>query len=253
MQNNRDDMQNKYDDKSFFDYYVDMRESGNNANTLIEIPAIKTLIPDLKGKRVLDLGCGMGEMCKYYKTLGAEYVLGIDISTNMIEYANAHNKESGIEYLVLPLERLYKLKDKFDVVISSLAFHYVADFDALVKDIKTVMNPGAVLIFSTEHPMATCLQLPKDGHIEKKIEIDGERYYLIKDYNRPGKRVMIWNDEEVVKYHRNFETFINGLVSNGYFIDKLLEPVATEKAISIIPKYRYQYDRPYFLVIKCHI
>ena len=245
--------QNKYDDKTFFDYYVDMRESGNNANSLIEMPTIKTLIPDLKDKSVLDLGCGMGEMCKYYKSLGAKRVLGIDISTNMIDYANTHNKEDGIEYMILPLERLFKIKERFDVVISSLAFHYVEDFDALMKDVRAIMNPGATLIFSTEHPMATCLQLPLDGHIDKKIDIEGERYYLVKDYNRPGKREYVWNDEVVVKYHRNFEIFINGLVSNGFMIDKLIEPAATEKAISIIPKYKYQYDRPYFLVIKCHI
>ena len=245
--------QNKYDDKTFFDYYIDMREKGHNANSLIEIPTIKTLIPDLKGKSVLDLGCGMGEMCKYYKSLGAKRVLGIDISTNMIDYANAHNKEDGIEYMILPLERLFKIKERFDVVISSLAFHYVEDFDTLMKDVRAVMNPGATLIFSTEHPMATCLQLPLDGHIDKKVEIDGERYYLIKDYNRPGRREFMWNDEVVVKYHRNFEIFINGLVSNGFMIDKLIEPAATEKAISIIPKYRYQYDRPYFIVFKCHI
>jgi SAM-dependent methyltransferase len=245
--------QNKYDDKTFFDYYVDMRESGNNANSLIEMPTIKTLIPDLKDKSVLDLGCGMGEMCKYYKSLGAKRVLGIDISTNMIDYANTHNKEDGIEYMILPLERLFKIKERFDVVISSLAFHYVEDFDALMKDVRAIMNPGATLIFSTEHPMATCLQLPLDGHIDKKIDIEGERYYLVKDYNRPGKREYVWNDEVVVKYRRNFEIFVNGLVSNGFMIDKLIEPAATEKAISIIPKYKYQYDRPYFLVIKCHI
>ena len=192
-------------------------------------------------------------MCKYYKSIGAKNVLGVDISVNMIDYANTHNKEDGIEYMVLPLERLYQLKDKYDVVISSLAFHYIKDFDTLLKDIKSVMNPNATLIFSTEHPMATCLQLPLDGHIDKKIEIEGERYYLVKDYNRPGKREYVWNDEVVIKYHRNFETFINDLVSNGFMIDKLLEPAATEKAISIIPKYKYQYDRPYFLVIKCHI
>ena len=83
--------QNIYDDSSFYKEYREMREKDLNANVLIEIPTIKSMLPDLKGKRILDLGCGNGTMSKYFIENGAEYVLALDISKNMIEEA----KENG--------------------------------------------------------------------------------------------------------------------------------------------------------------
>ena len=52
--------QNIYDNTKFFEEYQKMRETKINANELIEIPEIKSMLPDLKDKKILDLGCGAG-------------------------------------------------------------------------------------------------------------------------------------------------------------------------------------------------
>lgn len=243
-------MQNKYDDNSFFEYYKNMRESNINANSLIEIPAMKSLLPDLKNKTVLDLGCGMGEMCKYYVEQGASSVYGIDLSQNMIDYALEHNKLPNITYNVMALEHIEKITEKFDVIISSLTFHYIEDYNKLLKDIKNLLNDNGILVFSMEHPLTTAMQLPTDGSVTKYMELNNERYYIYKDYNNPGKRIVNWNNEDVVKHHRNFEITINGLIENGFAINKILEPKASEEAIKLVPKYKFQKDKPYFLLIK---
>lgn len=64
-----------------------------NANNLFEIPALFSMMPDLKGKRVLDLGCCFREHCKRFIEYGAKKVIGIDISEKMLEVAMAENSD----------------------------------------------------------------------------------------------------------------------------------------------------------------
>ena len=50
--------QNIYDNETFFEGYRKIRENEVNANKLFESPALLSLMPDLRGRKVLDLGCG---------------------------------------------------------------------------------------------------------------------------------------------------------------------------------------------------
>ncbi len=243
--------QNIYDNDNFFDQYEEMRieKKEKNANDLIEIPNFRKIMPDVKGKSILDLGCGYGENDKYFKDLGAKYVLGTDISKKMINLANEENKEDGVEFKVLAMEDISSLNQKFDIVISSLAFHYIEDYEKLIKDIYDVLEHNGYLVFSQEHPFTTCIELTenvKKGH----MEIDGKYFGLFSDYNRPGIRVKEWFGEDVVKYHRNFEEIINTLINQGFIIEKIMEPIPSKEAVEANPKYIHQYDRPFFLFVK---
>lgn len=245
--------QNIYDNKNFSQEYDKMRKEnkGLNANDLIEIPNFRSLLPDVKGKRILDLGCGYGETDKYLKELGASYVLGLDISTHMIKVANKENKIDGVEYKLLPMEDISTLDEKFDLVISSLAFHYVKDYPKLIKDIYNLLTDSGVLLFSQEHPLNTATILSSE-QATNRIEIDNKLYFLLSDYNRNGLRNTYWNGEVVEKYHRNFSQLINTLTETGFKIDKIHEPTPTKEAVEKIPKYIHQYDKPYFIFIKTH-
>ena len=77
--------QNIYDNEIFFEGYKKIRDNEANANNLFEIPALFSMMPDLTGKRVLDLGCGFGEHCMRCIRQGAEKVVGIDISEKILE------------------------------------------------------------------------------------------------------------------------------------------------------------------------
>ncbi|MDE6280311.1 MAG: methyltransferase domain-containing protein [Oscillospiraceae bacterium] len=54
------------------------------------------MLPDLRGKHILDIGCGMGQHAKQYSHMGAASVLGIDISEKMLEYARVHSRADNI-------------------------------------------------------------------------------------------------------------------------------------------------------------
>lgn len=243
--------QNIYDIKSFSDAYDKMRyeNKGMNANDLVEIPNFRKLIPDVKGKRILDLGCGYGENDKYCRGLGAKDILGIDISEHMIKIAKENNNDENIKYKVMAMENINEIEEKFDIVISSLAFHYVKDYEKLINDIYNLLNDDGILIFSIEHPLRIASKF--ETWMKKNYtEINGKWFLLVSDYNREGIREKEWNGVMVKKYHRNFSSLINGLVNSGFKIDKILEPIPDEKAIKIIPKYINQYDRPYFLFVR---
>lgn len=243
--------QNIYDIKSFSDAYDKMRyeNKGMNANDLVEIPNFRKLIPDVKGKRILDLGCGYGENDKYCIGLGAKEILGIDISKHMIKIAKENNNDENIKYKVMAMENINEIEEKFDIVISSLAFHYVKDYEKLINDIYNLLNDDGILIFSIDHPLRIASKF--ETWMKKNYtKINGKWFLLVSDYNREVIREKEWNGVMVKRYHRNFSSLINGLVNSGFKIDKILEPIPDEKAIKIIPKYINQYDRPYFLFVR---
>lgn len=245
--------QNVYDNEIFSKEYDQMRneKKGISANDVIEIPIFRKMMPDVKNKKILDLGCGYGENDLYFRKQGASYVLGTDISTHMIKIANEKNKIDGVEYKELAMEDISNLNEKFDIVISSLAFHYVPDFDGLVKNIYNILNDGGILVFSQEHPITSCLHFV-EGLEHNKIKLKDKEYTLVADYNRCGLRENPWNGIKVKKYFRNFSTIINTLVKNGFVIDELNECEPTEEMIEKNSKYINQFDSPYFLFIKVH-
>lgn len=243
--------QNIYDNNNFFNQYEELRKENKNknANDLIEIPNFRKLVPDVKNKSILDLGCGYGENDKYYKEQGAKYVLGTDISYKMLELAEINNKKDGVEFKKIAMEDISSINQKFDIIISSLAFHYIKDFDKLIEDCYNLLNDNGYLVFSQEHPITTCIKYTE--HVKEGHTIIDDKYFgLFSDYNRPGKRTKEWFGEEVIKYHRNFEEIINTLINKGFIIDKILEPIPSKEAIKNNPKYINQYDRPFFLFVR---
>lgn len=242
-------MKNVYDSKKFFDEYQQMRSEKINANNLIEIPIMKKFLPSLESKKILDLGCGAGDMDKYFVNQGADFVFATDISENMINIANAVNGDSKITYKVLKMEDINLIKEQFDIVYSSLAFHYIEDLNKLFSDINDKLAVGGELVFSIESPinMCTCKLFKGDN---RKIEKDGKFYLLFNGYNKEGKRDVYWNDTYVTKYHRTYASLVNALIGAGFELVEMLDSYASEEAIRLCQKYKYQEDRPYFTFIK---
>ena len=243
--------QNIFDNETFFEGYRNLRDKEVNANNIFEIPALFSLLPDLTGKKVLDLGCGFGEHCKMFIEMGAESIVGIDISEKMLEVARKENADPKITYLNMPMEDLYKLTendtDRFDVAVSSLALHYVDDFSGVVSEVFKLLNEGGSFIFSQEHPLNTChgkgerWTMDENG---KKLHVNLSNYCVEKEYESA------WFVENVQKKHRMFSTIMNTLIENGFSIEKVVEPMPTDEIIEKYPWYDDNYHKPDFLLVK---
>ena len=110
--------------------------------------AVRALLPNLAGRRVLDLGCGFGWFARHAAQAGAESVLGLDLSENMIARARAETGSPAVRYEIADLDRLDLPVDAFDFAYSSLAFHYIADFERLVRTVHAALVPGSPFVFT---------------------------------------------------------------------------------------------------------
>lgn len=240
--------QNIYDNEIFFAGYKKIRENQVNANNLFEIPALFSMMPNLKDKTILDLGCGFGEHCKGFVESGAKKVIGIDISEKMLEIAKQENADSKITYINMPMENIFELTEKFDIIISSLAFHYVEDFAGVVKNVYNLLNENGIFIFSQENPLCTC---HSGGQRWTKDENGNKLYLNLSNYGIEGERESTWFVDNVKKYHRTFSSIINTLIETGFKIEKLIEPLPTEDLLKKYPDYKDLFHKPDFLLVKC--
>lgn len=240
---------NPYDNPEFFDGYKELRSNKMSANNVEEKPALFAILPSLEGKRVLDLGCGYGENCKTFSQMGAEYVLGIDISEKMLSVAKEQNALPNIEFKRMSMNNLAELDAKFDVVVSSLAFHYIEDFSALICAIKNLLNDGGILLFSQEHPIATA---PKSG-IKWKTNGELVEGMWLTDYSQEGLRDIPWIIEHIIKYHRKTETIINTIIHHGFVIMEVNEPCVSEEIIQKEPCLSRCLHAPDYLIVKAKL
>ena len=111
---------------------------------------------------MLDLGCGYGWHCIYAAEHGARSVLGLDLSEKMLEVARRKTSQPQVEYRRGSMEEAEFPSGSFQVVLSSLALHYVEDYPALVRKVREWLSPGGDFVFTCEHPVFTA-QGPRTG------------------------------------------------------------------------------------------
>ena len=235
--------QNIYDDPRFFEGYSKMRRHEAGLNAAIDQPAMRSLLPPLANQRVLDLGCGFGKMCRYAVEQGAASVVGVDISSKMLAKAREENN-ARIRYVQSAMEDLKFATASFDVVLSALALHYVESYGSICANVKSWLVAGGAFIFSVEHPMATAY--PVGQYLGPRGE---KEHWTIDNYKIEGIRHTQWFTDDVIKYHRSVETYVNTLIDKGFTIMRLVEPEANEEEIRKRPELREESRRPTFMAI----
>ncbi|GJL80809.1 MAG: SAM-dependent methyltransferase [marine bacterium B5-7] len=236
--------QNIYDEPEFFAGYSQLERSERGLDGAPEWPAIRDLIPDLSGKVVVDLGCGFGWFARWAREAGAARVLALDVSENMIARARQDTHDPGIDYRIADLNRLSLPDDEFDLAYSSLAFHYIEDFDHLVENIRRGLRPNGQLVFSIEHPIYMAPEAPG------WIDLNSRKTWPVNQYLVEGQRVMNWLADGVIKYHRTIGTTLNSLIRRGFAIDHVLEWRPVETQIRDKPALTDEMERPMILVVK---
>lgn len=237
--------QNKYDDLGFFEKYSQMARSTGGLDAAGEWPALRALLPELKDKNVLDLGCGYGWHCRYAREMQARSVVGVDLSEKMLERARELTNDPAITYRRLAIEDIDFAEGQFEVVISSLAIHYVENFELLCRKVHHCLAPEGSFILSVEHPIFTS-RPEQDWHYDEH----GERMHWPVDlYQDEGQRVARFLDHDVVKYHRTVAAYMNTILDAGFSIARVSEPGPTEAALEMYPDMRDETRRPIFLLI----
>ena len=221
--------ENKYDNEVFFQKYSQMMRSQKGLAGAGEWSELQKMLPDFRGCRVLDLGCGYGWHCQYAASHGAAYVLGTDISQRMLQTAREINAAPQIDYQCVAMEDLQLPDGSFDVILSSLAFHYIQDFPPLVANLSRWIKPGGRLVFSVEHPVFTAY-----GTQDWYYDADGNiLHFPVDNYYYEGRREAVFLGEPVIKYHRTLTTYLNTLLQNGWELLQVVEPQPPEEMLEL--------------------
>lgn len=221
--------QNKYDDERFFQKYSQMSRSQNGLDGAGEWETLRKLLPDFTGKRVLDLGCGYGWHCIYAMEQGAASAVGIDISQKMLEVAREKTVFPQVDYRCMPMEEIDFPTGSFDVVISSLALHYLQSFEEIAKKVNACLTAGGSFVFSVEHPIFTAYG-SQDWFYDEAGNI---LHFPVDNYFYEGERRAVFLGEEVRKYHKTLTTYLNGLLTNGFSLEHVVEPQPPARMLSL--------------------
>jgi SAM-dependent methyltransferase len=220
--------QNIYDDAGFFAGYARLRRSVDGLDGAPEWQTVRAMLPEMAGRRVVDLGCGFGWFCRWAREAGAAEVLGLDVSANMLARARETTSDPAITYRQADLETLELPAGSFDLAYSSLTLHYLENLAGPFAMVRRALVPGGSFVFSAEHPLYT-----EPGP----------------DYLDEGPRTTDWLAEGVVKQHRTLATYLNLLIAAGFAIRRVEEWGPTREEIAAHPEWKIDHRRPSFLLV----
>jgi SAM-dependent methyltransferase len=236
--------QNIYDNPAFFEGYAQLPRSVQGLDGAPEWPTLKSMLPDLAGKTVIDLGCGYGWFCRSARELGAAQVTGVDISEKMLARAAELTADPAITYQRRDLEDVKLEDNSLDLVYSSLALHYLPELDTLFRHVQRALKPGGSLVFSMEHPIYTCAS--RQGWL---TDDNGQRFWGVNQYQQEGQRVSNWLADGVIKYHRTLGTTLNALIHAGLSLREVNEWGPTQAQIGAWPALAEEAERPMLVLI----
>lgn len=235
-----------FDDAAVFSAYTRTRETWpDNPNDTLEQPVIRELAGDLADRRILDLGCGAAAFGVHALAAGAGSYLGVDGSRTMIARADAALAgvargtavRADLETWAAPVEG-------FDLAISSLVLHYVADLRAVLGRVFEALVPGGRFVCSVEHPIFTAADCGgRSGPCPD---------CLVDDYFVVGPREAAWLGGRVVKYHRTIEAYVAAIQGAGFVLDRLRESAPERARFADEAEYARRMRAPLFLFLSGH-
>lgn len=222
-----------YDD--FARAYAQQNDSGL-FNAWYGRPEILRLAGDVNGQRVLDAGCGHGPLFRELRARGAA-VSGFDLSPAMVTLARERlGDEADVRVADLAAPLPYA-DDEFDLVVISLALHYVEDWAPTLRELRRVLRPGGRILVAVIHPFvyAFCYQ--------------DEDYFALtqysEDYDLAGtKAVMTY-------WHRPLQDVLGAFLDAGLIITGVTEPAAVpETPAELVPPEGRQFICFLFLTLQ---
>lgn len=148
---------------------------------------VLSYLKNVKGKKILDAGCGAGRECEILAKKGAK-VFGIDVSEFMLKIAKKRCKELGVKFFQRDMEKTGFSDESFDFVLAILSVQYKRNIKKVFNEFCRILkNRGKVLIV-IPHPIKKMIEYTKNYferglHWERHGEIKYFNYYwTLEDY-----------------------------------------------------------------------
>lgn len=208
--------------------WLTLAQTGESRMQFI-MPHMLRYMGDVRGLRILDLGCGEGGYSRKLASAGAD-VTAVDCSEAAVAYACQQAQREGLAITchVRNANDLFGLTDaSFDVVLSSMMLMDVEDLAGTLAEAVRVLKPGGRMFVSMLHP---CF----DGNHESGIGRQGQgetREVVVKNYFEPrewdaplpnGTTSVIWR-------HRTLSEYVKAFLAAGLILTDMHEPRATQE------------------------
>lgn len=219
-----------------------LRSGAQKPHAFIEKPAMLSLLPDLKDKKVLCVGCGTGEECGELLARGA-MVDGFDISAESVRLASEAFPKTNLQ--VLDMHDLSVYADsQFDFVYSSLALHYSEQPGQVLTQLYRVIKPGGRIQFSVVHPIKWAAEAKRDNQDEDKkaflmgydtyqapAHVYGDYLNVTKVTQRPQ------NYPEITYWNRPISDYLRLIRETGLELIDFVEPTTIPETKDLDPEY----------------
>jgi SAM-dependent methyltransferase len=223
-----------YDEMAkYYENYVDTKPW----NAWYERPATLSLLPEVKNKKILDMGCAGGWHTKYLLDKGAD-ITAIDANENMVEITRKRTQNRCPVFQADINNKLNFIKNgTFEVVLASLVLHYIKNVEAVFFEISRILKIGGELVFSIHHPLMEFMYFNRENYMETELLKD--------EWTMGGEKI------EVQFYRRPLNKMLQPLIDAGFYIEKILEPEPVKKFKEKLPEtYEKLLKRPNFLFIR---
>jgi SAM-dependent methyltransferase len=212
---------NDYDE--FARAYADNNES-SPFNAFYERPAMLSLAGDVRGLRVLDAGCGSGAHSAELINRGAT-VTGVDLSAGLLTIAR-ERLGPDVPLHQADLNQPLPFPDHaFDLVLSSLVLHYLAEWEPTLREFHRILAPRSRVVLSTHHPLMARRISGSDDYFGT--------YTYTEDWVRDGQtmRMRFW--------HRPLRAMLTAFTKSGFRVEDIREPDPHPQMANNAP-YAYQ-------------
>ena len=195
-------------------------------------------------RRVLDVGCGEGQVARRLVAAGVADVVGIDPAAAQLAVGRA--RAGGPRYARADARSLPFADHAFDGVVVCLAYEHVDDVDTAVRESARVLAPGGTFLLLVGHPL---LQAPGSGWIDDRAW--DERYWRIGTYLQEGTTV-----DEVAPgvafefIHRPVARYVNAMAAAGLPVEHMEEPSPPKRLIDELWGYPEADAIPRILVLR---
>jgi SAM-dependent methyltransferase len=189
----------------------------------------------LHGARVCDIACGEGYLSRFLGPLGPREVIGIDLSSALVQTATQRRDRANLSYRVDDAQHLQTFPDaSVDIAVSQLAIMDIPDHRALFRSVRRILTANGVFVFSLLHP---CFETPFRLPEEPPLLLDARgtpTARVIRRYASEG----FWQSGgagvrgHMGAYHRTLATLLNDLLAAGFLLETLEEPVQGEVGLA---------------------
>ncbi|MGD9891962.1 MAG: class I SAM-dependent methyltransferase [Dehalococcoidia bacterium] len=210
-------------------------EEGDFGRRHLLNPTLFAMLGDVRGRRVLDAGCGQGYLCRLLARRGA-IVTGVEPAGSLYHYAVGREATDrlGITYLQADLSEFTGPVPRFDAVVANMVLMGIPDYEAAMASCVAALRPGGRLVVSLQHP---CFEESAAAWTKGYVEVSE----YLHDY--------IIDRGDVPNFHRPLSRYINLFVRLGCVIGELAEPQLPADLATGDPAHERNVHVPSFLAI----